>query len=313
MPPADVLGQKLVLDIADDGCDPQQAAAVANQMAGKRIAFMAGHFCSFASIPAAPVYNDARIVQISPASPNAKYTDERAGPGAFRLGAREDDQGRIAGTFLATAFAGKKVAVVDDTTAYGKTLADGTRKAMNAAGLKEILSETYVGGEKDYAPLVSKLRAANIDAVYVGGYHSDAAEIASEMRRQSMTARLISGDAIMTEEFWQIAGDAGEGALMTFAPDPRKDPANAALVKTFRDHGVEPEGYVLPTYAAVQLWAAAATAAGSIDFDKVVAALNQGNFKTALGEVKFDAKGDSSLPAYVFYEWHNGRYDYARM
>lgn len=308
-----VLGQRLVLEIADDGCERQKAAAVANQMAGRGIAFMAGHFCSFASIPASAVYNDARIVQISPGSPNAKYTDERPGPGVFRLGGRDDAQGKVAGAYLATAFAGKKVAIVDDTTAYGKTLADGTRKAMNAAGLKEILSETYIGGEKDYSPLVSKLRAANINTVYVGGYHTDAAEIVREMRRQSMTTRLVSGDAIVTDEFWQIAGDAGEGALMTFAPDPRKDPANESLVKTFRERGMEPEGYVLPTYAAIQLWAAAVSEAGSVDFDKVVGALNQGTFKTALGEIKFDAKGDSSRPAYVFYEWRNGRYDYAKM
>jgi branched-chain amino acid transport system substrate-binding protein len=308
-----VLGEPLVLEVADDQCDPQKGLAVANQMAGRGIALMAGHFCSFASIPASTVYNDAKIVAISPASPNPRYTDERPGPGIFRIGGREDRQGKIAGAFLAKEFAGRKVAFIDDTSAYGKGLADATRTAMNEAGLKEILSETYIAGTKDYTPLVSKLRAANIDAVFIGGYSTDAAEIVRAMRDQGLATRIVAGDAILTEEYWRVAGDAAQGTLVTFAPDPRKDPANDALLKRFREKGIEPEGYVLPTYAAIQLWAQAAATAGAKDFDKVVEALGKGTFRTAIGEVTFDAKGDATLPAYVFYEWRNGRYDYARM
>ena len=76
-----VLGQKLVLEVGDDACDPKQAVAVANQLAGKGVAFVAGHFCSGSSIPASAVYAEAGIVQISPASTNPKFTDERPGPG----------------------------------------------------------------------------------------------------------------------------------------------------------------------------------------------------------------------------------------
>src|SRR5262245_47975687 len=88
-----VLGQKLALEVGDDNCDGTQAVAVANQMIGKKIVFMAGHFCSYASMPAAQVYTQAGIIQISPASPSPKFTDERAGPGTFRLCGRDDDQG----------------------------------------------------------------------------------------------------------------------------------------------------------------------------------------------------------------------------
>ena len=125
-----------------------------------------------------------------------------------------------------------------------------------------------------------------------------------------MDAVLVSGDALVTDEFWAITGDAGEGTLMTFSPDPRKNPDAAPLVEKFRAKGVEPEGYVLYTYAAIQAWAQAATTAGSVEFDAVVKALDEGTFNTVLGSLDFDDKGDVTLPGYVFYEWKDGKYDY---
>ncbi len=130
------------------------------------------------------------------------------------------------------------------------------------------------------------------------------------MRPQGVTAPIRAGDALVSQEFWTIAGTDGEGTLMTFSPDPAKDAGNADIVKKFNDAGTKPEGYVLYTYAAIQAWAEAVKAAGSTDFDGVVKALNDGKFKTVIGEVDFDDKGDVTLPGYVVYQWKNGAYDY---
>jgi branched-chain amino acid transport system substrate-binding protein len=305
-----VLGQQLVLEVGDDACDPKQALSVAEQLAAKNVAFVGGHFCSGSSIPASAVYADANIVQISPASTNPVFTDERPGPGVYRVCGRDDQQGMVAGAFLAERFGDKNIAIIDDKSAYGKGLADETRKYLNAAGVKEVMNESYNAGEQDYNALVSKLKAANIEVLYVGGYHPEAGLIARQMKEQGMNTLLVSGDALVTEEYWQITGDAGAGTLMTFSPDPAKDPANAAIVAKFEAAGVKPEGYVLYAYGAIQTWAQAAEAAGSIDFDAVVKALNDGSFKTVLGNTEFDDKGDVTLPGYVFYEWQNGTYDY---
>ncbi|TCT12714.1 amino acid/amide ABC transporter substrate-binding protein (HAAT family) [Tepidamorphus gemmatus] len=305
-----VLGQKLVLEVGDDACDPKQAVAVANQMVGKSIALMAGHFCSGSSIPASQVYAEEGIIQISPASTNPKFTDERPGPGVFRVCGRDDQQGQVAGKFLAEKFGDKKIAILHDKSAYGKGLADETKKYMNEAGKQEALYEAYTAGEKDYTALVSKLKSENIDVVYVGGYHTEAGLIVRQMRDQGMDALLISGDALVTDEYWQITGDAGQGTLMTFSPDPRKNPDAAPVVEAFRAKGIEPEGYVLYTYAAIQTWAQAVEKAGSTDYDAVVKALNEGEFDTVLGKLSFNEVGDVSLPGYVFYEWKDGAYDY---
>ena len=307
-----VLGQQLVLEIGDDACDPKQAVAVANQFAAKGVAYVAGHFCSGSSIPASAVYAEEGIVQVSPASTNPKFTDERPNPdgGTYRVCGRDDQQGAVAGEFLATNFAGKNVAFVHDKTAYGKGLADETLAAFRAAGGTEVLYEAYTAGEKDYTALVSKLKQAAVDVLYVGGYHTEAGLMVRQMRDQGMDTILVSGDALVTDEYWAITGAAGEGTLMTFSPDPRKNPDVAPLVERFRAAGIEPEGYVLYTYAAMQVFAQAAEAAGSTEYDALVAALNSGTFDTVLGELSFDDKGDVTLPGYVFYEWKGGTYDY---
>ena len=304
-----VLGKKLDLDIGDDACDPKQAVAVANQMTGNGVALVAGHYCSGSSIPASKVYAESNMVQISPASTNPAFTDDRAGPNIYRVCGRDDQQGGIAGKYLATHFADKNIAFVHDKTAYGKGLADETKKALNAAGKQETMYEAITAGEKDYSALVSKLKQANIDIVYFGGYHTEAGLIIRQMRDQGLNTILMGGDALITQEFWSITGPAGEGTLMTFSPDPRKNPAAAEVVKRFKDKGIEPEGYVLYTYAAIQAWKQAADKAKSVDSAEVVKALNDTEFDTVVGKFKFNEKGDPNLPPYAVYRWSNGTYE----
>jgi branched-chain amino acid transport system substrate-binding protein len=304
-----VLGKKLDLEIGDDACDPKQAVAVANQMTGNNVALVAGHYCSGSSIPASKVYAEANMVQISPASTNPAFTDNRAGPNIYRVCGRDDQQGGVAGKYIASHFADKNVAFVHDKTAYGKGLADETKKAMNEAGKQEAMYEAITAGEKDYSALVSKLKQANIDLVYFGGYHTEAGLIIRQMRDQGMNTILMGGDALITQEFWSITGPAGEGTLMTFSPDPRKNPAAAEVVKRFKDKGIEPEGYVLYTYAALQAWKQAAEKAKSIESADVVKAMNDTEFDTVIGKFKFNEKGDPNLPPYAVYRWSNGTYD----
>lgn len=304
-----VNGKKLKLVIEDDACDPKQAVSAAGKVAGQKAKVVLGHYCSGSSIPASKVYAEEGIIQISPASTNPKLTDERAGPSIFRVCGRDDQQGGVAGKYLAEKFKGKKVAVIHDKSAYGKGLADETKAAMNKAGLKEVLYEAFTAGEKDYSALVSKLKQAAVDVVFMGGYHTEGGLIVRQMRDQGLKALLVAGDALVTQEFWQITGKAGEGTLMSFPPDPRKIAANAELVKRFRDKKIEPEGYVLYTYAALQTWAQAATAAKSEDSKAVVAQMNKLTFKTVIGEFKFDTKGDPSLTPFKFYAWKDGNYD----
>ncbi len=303
-----VNGQQLILEIGDDACDPKQAVSVANQMASKKVVVVAGHYCSGSSIPASKVYGEEGVLQISPASTNPRYTDE-GGWNTFRVCGRDDQQGAIAGKYLATAFKGKKVAILHDNSAYGKGLADETQKGLKANGGAETMYAAYTPGERDYSAIVSRMKQAGIEVIYVGGYHTETGLIARQAKEQGMNITMVGGDALATAEFWQIAGPAGEGTLMTFPSDPRKRATAAAAVAEFKAKGFDPEGYTLYTYAALQTWAEGAKMAKSNDAKKVADALHSGGTEnTVIGPITFDKKGDITNADYVFYVWKNGVY-----
>jgi branched-chain amino acid transport system substrate-binding protein len=307
-----LLGQKLSLDVGDDSCDPKQAVSVANRFAVSGIVFVSGHYCSSTSIPASAVYADAGVIEISPASTNPAYTDDPAKKGwinVFRVCGRDDAQGQVAGAYIATHFKGKPVAIIDDKTTYGKGLADEARKALHSAGVTETVNESVNRGDKDFSALVSKLKQANTSVIYYGGYYTEAGLIVRQAKEQGLNATLVGGDGLVSEDFWKIAGDAGAGTLMTFSPDPRKNPTAAPIVAEFRQQGYDPEGYTLYTYATVQVFAQAATQAGSVKTEAVSKALHNGKFETVLGTLSFDGKGDVIGPGYVLFVWQNGKYD----
>ncbi len=304
-----VLGQQLSLSVGDDACDPKQAVAVANKFVSDGVVYVAGHFCSGSSIPASKVYEEEGVLQISPASTNPKLTEE-GGDNVFRVCGRDDQQGIVAGNMLADDFGGKKIAILHDKTAYGKGLADETKKQLNKRGITETMYEAYTAQEKDYTAVVSKMKAAGIEVFYIGGYHTEAGLMVRQAREQGYGVQLVSGDALVTDEFWKITGDSGQGTLMTFSPDPRKNPDAAPIVKKFRDGGYDPEGYTLYTYGAIQAWAQAVEKTGSTDLNKVIGTLRSNQFDTVLGEIGFDMKGDVTAPGYVWYVWDKGQYDY---
>ena len=304
-----VLGKKLKLEVGDDACDPKQARAIGEKFASQKLPFVAGHYCSSSSIPASEAYAEGGVLQITPASTNPVFTERKLW-NTFRVCGRDDQQGTVAGTFIAKTYKGKAIAILHDKSTYGKGLADEMKKALNKAGTREKMYEAYTQGDKDFNALVSKMKANKIDVVYVGGYHTEAGLILRQMRNQGMASQMISGDAIATNEFWSITGPAGEGMMFTFGSDPRKRPAAAAVVKRFKDKGVDPEGYTLYTYAAMQIWAAAAAKAKTTDAKKVAAALHGAKWDTVLGPVSFDKKGDITTLDYVFYKWSkDGKYD----
>ncbi|MCB1887907.1 MAG: branched-chain amino acid ABC transporter substrate-binding protein [Rhodocyclaceae bacterium] len=305
-----VLGEKLVLEVGDDACDPKQAVSVANTMVNKGIVFMHGHWCSSSTIPASEVYVEADI-PMATVSTNPQVT-ERGLENIFRIMGRDDQQGMVAGTYLATQFKGKKIAVVDDKSAYGKGLADEIAKAMTAKGATPALRESITAGEKDYSGLVTKLKRDGVEVMAYGGYHTEVALILRQAQQAGLDLTVMGGDTMTNSELVTAAGPAADKVLFTFSPDPRKNPDAAPVVEKFRAAKVEPEGYVLYAYAAMQLFEQAATAAKSTDYVPLEKALRGGTFKTVIGDLAFDAKGDQQAPGFVVYRWQGGQYDYAK-
>ena len=311
-----VLGKKLKLEVGDDQCDPKQAVPVAQSMVQKHVVFMAGHYCSGNSIPASAVYVENNILQITPASTNPLLTDGAAQKGwktVFRTCGRDDQQGVVAGKYLASKYKGKKIAILDDQSPYGAGIAIETKKNMNAAGVQETLRDSFQKGDKDFTALVSKMKQMGIDVVYVGSYHTETGLMMKQAADQGYKPQFIAEDALVTDEFWKIAGPAGEGLLMTFPPEPRDNPAAKAVVAEFKAAGYDPEGYTLYTYAAFQVWAQAANESKTTDPQKLAVALRKGTYQTVLGTIQYDEKGDIKHSEYVWYQWHDGKYGPVKM
>lgn len=306
-------GEMIKIVVGDDVSDPKQGISVANKFVADGVKFVVGHFNSGVSIPASEVYAENGIMQISPASTNPQYT-ERGLWNTFRTCGRDDQQGGVAGGYIAANFKDGKVAVVHDKTPYGQGLADETKKAMNAAGVTEVMYEGVNVGDKDFSALIAKMKDAGVNVVYWGGLHTEFGLMERQAADQGLKAQFISGDGIVSNELASIAGDAVDGTLMTFAPDPRKNPAAKDIVEKFRAAGFEPEAYTLYSYAAVQIIAEAAKAAGDLDPQKVAETVKaKGPWQTAIGELGFDEKGDITRPDYVLYTWKkgdDGKYNY---
>ncbi|MGO4436616.1 branched-chain amino acid ABC transporter substrate-binding protein [Rhizobium sp. RAF56] len=299
-------GEKIKIVLGDDVSDPKQGISVANKFVADGVKYVIGHFNSGVSIPASEVYAENGILEITPAATNPKFT-ERGLWNTFRTCGRDDQQGAIAGKYLADKFKDAKIAVVHDKTPYGQGLADETKKAMNAAGVTEVMYEGINVGDKDFSALIAKMKEAGVSIIYWGGLHTEAGLIIRQAADQGLKATLVSGDGIVSNELASIAGDAVAGTLNTFGPDPTLNPANKELVEKFKAAGFNPEAYTLYSYAALQTIVAAAKAANSTDTQEVAAAMKaKGPFSTVLGDISFDQKGDPKIPGYIMYEWKKG-------
>jgi branched-chain amino acid transport system substrate-binding protein len=299
-------GQKIELVFGDDASDPKQGVSVANKFVGDGVKFVIGHFNSGVTMPASEVYAENGIFMITPSATNPKIT-ERNLWNVFRTCGRDDQQGEVAAKYVADKFKGKKIAIVHDKTTYGQGLADETKKGLTKAGIKEVLYEGVNLGEKDFSALVSKIKAAGADLVYWGGLHTEGGLLVRQMRDQGVKAPLMGGDGIASDEFAAIAGPGAEGTLMTFAPDPRKRPEAKAVVAKFEAKKFNPEAYTLYSYAGLEVLGQAATAIKSLDAKKVAAEVRGGKaYKTVIGDLKYDKKGDITRPDYVMYTWKKG-------
>jgi branched-chain amino acid transport system substrate-binding protein len=298
-----ILGQKIAVSYGDDASDPKQGVSVANKFSGDGVKFVIGHYNSGVTIPSSEVYQENGVLQITPASTNPTVTERKLW-NIFRVCGRDDQQGQVAGEYIAKHFKGKKIAIVHDKTTYGKGLADETKKTINKGGIKEVLYEGVNTGEKDFSALVSKIKQSGADLIYWGGLYTEAGLIVRQMRDQGVKAPMMGGDGITSDEFASIGGPGVEGTLMTYGPDPRNRPDAKKIVEEFRAKKFEPEAYTLYSYAGVQIIKQAAEAAKSLDPKKVAEKMHSGmTFKTVLGDISYDKKGDITKLDYVMYIW----------
>jgi len=304
-----VLGQQLILEVRDDQCDPPTAERLARALVAAGVAFVDGHFCSGSSIPASKVYGAAGILQITPASTNPALTEEAAAAGlttVLRTVGRDDRQGTTAAEWLRFKYAGRKVAMLDDTRAYGREIIAVIERELAGSMVNVAVRESFGPQDRDFTALAARMKAEGIEAIYLGAFHSQIAAFVKALRQVGSTAEVLAPDALNTAEFWQLAGPAANGVRYTDSWGGYPESAEA-VVAALRDKGYEPYGYVLSSYAAVEAFAAAATAHRSIDGPAMAAWLKNSPVYTVLGDLDWDWKGDLKHVTYAWYVWKDGK------
>ena len=303
-----VLGKKIVLEAGDDKGDPETAVALAKKWVDKADVVV-GHYNSSCSLAAGEIYGKDHVLMITPSSTNPDVTD-RGYLTIFRVCGRDDQQGKSAARYVASAFPGAKVAVLHDKSSYGQDLANEFLKNF------EFTTKTqaaYYGSiersHSDFADVVAKIKAVEPTVVYFGGLWPQGAELLKEMRQAGMTATFVSGDGCYDPEFIKKAGaSVAEGTLVTFIPDQEKIPQAQAVVKEFKAKYGELGPYSLYAYTAAVAAFQAMVKAQSTDCIEVAKALHAMEVQTPFGPMRFDDKGDPQQSPYVMWKVEGGKF-----
>jgi len=298
-------GKKVEIVFGDDACEPKQAVTVASRLIEKdKVNAVVGHFCSSSTIPASEVYAEADMLMITPSSTNPKVTDRKLAP-IMRICGRDDQQGIVAGNYIASVLKAKRVAMIHDKDTYGQGLVDATKAQLAKLGTKEVLYEGLTRGEKDYNALVTKIKSSHADLIYFGGLSAEAGTLLRQIREQGLKTTFMSADGIVDAGFATAAGAKAtlQGVLITFGDDPTTIPAGKTVVEKLRKAGFEPAGYTMYTYAAVQAAAAALKNANSSSGAAMAKWLKANPVETVMGKKSWDSNGDLTVADYVVYQY----------
>src|SRR5262249_23983774 len=245
------------LVVEDDQADPKTGTIVAQRLVDSKIAGMVGHFNSGVTIPASRIYHEARIPQVS-VSTNVKYT-RQGYKTAFRMMADDDRQGSALGEYAVQRLGLKRLAVVDDQTAYGQGLADAFAAAVKAAGGTVLRREYTTDKSVDFRPILTLLRGVRPEAIFFGGYDAQAGPLARQMKELGVTAVLLGGETMNTAKFLELAGPAAEGHIAsTPGAALEKRPQGKAFAERYRrTYGQDIGLYAPYFYDSVMVLAAA--------------------------------------------------------
>jgi branched-chain amino acid transport system substrate-binding protein len=307
-----VIGGKqveFVLDSADDQADPRTGTTVAQKLVDDGIKGMIGHFNSGTTIPASRIYANAGIPEVAMATA-PDYT-QQGFKTTFRMMTSDTQQGSVAGTFAVKNLGMKKIAIVDDRTAYGQGLADQFAKAAKAAGATIVDREFTNDKAVDFKGILTKLKAASPDLIYFGGADAQAAPMAKQMKSLAIKAPLMGGEMLHTPDFLKIAGPAAEGTYASLAGLPLSDmPGGAQYVAKYKKaFGTDVETYSPYAYDGTMALLTAMKKANSTDPAKYLPELAKTNMPgVTTTHLAYDEHGDLKNGGITIYKVENGQW-----
>ncbi len=302
-------GKKIKFEVMseDDQADPKTGTVVAQKFADAKVAGVIGHLNSGTTIPASRIYNDAGIPQISPSATNPKYT-EQGFKGAFRVMANDAQQGKVLGEFAVKSGA-KRIAIIDDRTAYGQGLADEFEKAVKQSGGTIVAREFTNDKATDFRAILTNIKGKQADLVFYGGMDAQAGPMDAQLKSLGIKAQFLAGDGSQSIEFVKLAGPAAEGAMASSPGLPLdKMPGGKAFAERFNAKYGEIQVYAPFAYDAAMTMVEAMQKANSTDPAKFTPEIARISRQGVSGPIAFDEKGDLKNGPITVYQVKDGKW-----
>jgi len=299
-------GKKVVLTLVpeDDAEDPKTATQVAQKLVDAKVVGVVGHLNSGTSIPASKIYSDAGITQVSPSSTNPDYTNQGFKT-AYRLVATDAQQGPALGNYVANTLKAKTVAIIDDSTQYGKGLADEFEKTVKAAGLKVVTREASNNKATDFKAILTKVKGSKPDVIMYGGMDATGGPLAKQATELGIKAKIVGGDGMCTEKLIELAGDAVVNVTCSEAGKALSKMAQGAdFQKRYKERfNSDVQIYAPFTYDAVYVLVDAMKRANSTDPAKILVVMPDTKMNGLIGNIAFDSKGDMKEGVITLYDF----------
>lgn len=304
-----IRGQKIqfILDAEDDQADPRTAVTIAQKLVEDGVVGVIGHVTSGATIPASKVYANADIPQISPSATNPEFTHQGL-PTAFRVIGDDSYVGRVIGQYLIKTMKLKRIAIVDDRTAYGQGLADVVAESVKANGGEVIDREFVTSNTIDFHSVLTNIKAKQADAIFYGGVDGQAGPMRKQMTSLAMKMPMV-GSGLETDRFIQLAGlNAVEGTLSAEPGEPlRSMPGGKDFEVRFKKYG---SVVIFAPFSYDAVWALinAMKLANSTKPNDYLPFLQKVDFIGVTGRIAFDSRGDLRTAPVTLYEAKSGHF-----
>lgn len=293
----------------DDQTDPKTATIVAQKLVDAKVNGVIGHLNSGTTIPASRIYSDNGIPQISPSATAVAYTAQGFKT-AFRVMANDGQQGKVLGEFAAKNLGAKKIAVIDDRTAYGQGIADEFVKSVQANGAQVVAHEYTTDKSVDFAAVLTSIKGKQPDLIFFGGMDPQGAPMVKQLRGLGVGTQFMMGDGGYTPKFIDNAGTAAEGTYASLPGVPLdKMPNGRDFAARYETKFKQPIQLYAPyCYDAVNVMIAAMQQAGSVEPAKYLPELGKVVHEGVTAKISFDEKGDLKGGAVTMYQVRQGKW-----
>lgn len=293
----------------DDQSDPRTAVAVAQRMVDEGVAGVVGHWNTGTSIPAARIYHDAGIAQVAPVATGHGYTQQGFDT-SFRVMGHDDDGGNYAGQYAVKTLKAKRIAVIDDRTAFGQGLADEFIKSLQAQGVQPVTREYVDDKTVDFSAVLTTVRSKNADLIFFGGVDSQAAPLARKLKQLGMNAQLMGAGGFVSQTFLTLAQREGEGVVALEPGLPLEQmPGGKAFEQAYRDrYHTHIELHAPFAYDATRVLIAAIEQADSANPADYLPKLRAIHYQGVTGDIAFDAQGNLQQPSFTLYRVVDGKW-----